>query len=88
MGSLIGQQIEQTILHSNACMEKFHLLCNQLPGVPYALELKNQPSTSSEIAILIPTNSSTNFSPCSVQVLRNHPTVNEGEFVDILSSHQ
>jgi hypothetical protein len=87
VGSSIVQQIEQTMLHSNAYMEKFRLLRDQPPGVPYALELKNQPSTSSEIAAIIHTNSIANSSPRSVHVWRNHPTANEGEFVDILSSH-
>jgi len=85
VGSSIVQQIGQTMLHSNAYMEKFRLLCDQAPGVPYALELKNHPSTSTEIAAIIHTNSIANSSPCSVHVWRNHPTANEGEFVDILS---
>jgi hypothetical protein len=87
VGSSIVPQIEQTMLHSNAYMEKFRLLRDQPPGVPYALELKNQPSTSSEIPAIIRTNSIANSSPCGVHVWRNHPTAKEGEFVDILSSH-
>jgi len=62
------------------------LLRNQPPGVPYALELNNQPSTSTEIAAAIHTDSIANSSLCSMHVWRNHPTAHEGEFVDILSS--
>jgi len=87
VGSSIVQQIVQSMLHSNAYMEKLCLLRDQPPGVSYAFELKNQPSTSTEIAAVIHSNSIANSSPRSVHVCRNYPTPKEGEFVDILSSH-
>ena len=87
VGSSIVQQIEQTMHHSNAYMDKFRLLRDQPPGVPSALELKNQPSTCSEIAATIHTNSIANSHPRSVYDWRNHPTPDEEEFEYILSSH-
>jgi len=74
------------MLHSNAYKEKFHLLHDQPLGVPYALELKNKPSTCTEIAAVIHINSLANYSSRSVHIWRNNPSANEGEFVDILSS--
>jgi len=41
--SPIVQQIEHNMLQSHPYMEQFRFLCDQPPGVPYALELKNQP---------------------------------------------
>jgi len=87
VGFLIVQQIEWTLRHLNAYIEKFRLLCDQPAGVPDALEHKNQPSTPFEIATVLQINSITNSSPCRVHVWRNHSTAHEGEFVDILSSY-
>jgi hypothetical protein len=85
--SPIVQQIEHSMLQSNPYMEKFRFLRDQPPGVPYALELKNQPSSSTEIAAILHINSISDSSPRSVFVWRNHPTGNVGEFVNVLSSH-
>jgi len=85
--SSIVRQIELAILHSNPYIEKFRHLRDQPPGVPYALELKNQPASSNEIAAILHINTISVSSPRSVYVWRNDPTSNEGEFVNVLSSH-
>jgi hypothetical protein len=83
----IVQQIELVILHSNPDVEEFRHLRDQSPGVPYALELKNQPASSNEIAAILHINTISFSSPRSVYVWHHDPTSNEGEFVNVLSSH-
>jgi len=85
--SPIVQQIEHSILQSDPAMEKFRFLRDQPPGVPYSLELMNQPSSSTEIAAILLINSISDSSPHSIFVWGNHPTGNVGEFVSVLSSH-
>jgi hypothetical protein len=87
VGSSIVQLIEQTTLHSNPSINMFHLLCDQPPGVPYALELKNQPSTCTKIAAVIQANTMPNTSSRSMPVWLNHPTPHEGDLVNILCIH-
>jgi len=83
----IVPQIELGILHLNPYIEQFCHLRDQPTRVLYASEPNDQPASSNMIATILHINTISVSTPCRAYVWRNDPTSNEGEFVNVLSSH-